>query len=208
MKREDIIALGYTTEYITHIETQIPDLIEESVKRIKFMPFDVNTAFIAIKPNGKASIVLRHLCKQSKLAILEATAPEGQQLAIIHSLHTEINGTRRDKDHTKLINIRGHLKTIDKMPLYLEEGAYGRQYVYPIFDWSELQTMVASMMIVEEFQKKCEASMKLPDLVSDNLQPSLEECLSAEDKKELTDMRAREDTEFITAVIKIAGEQE
>lgn len=184
MKREAIIALGYTLEYIAHIEQQIPGLIEESIKRIKFMPFDTETAFISYKQGGKAYSILQHLCSEAGLTLHSSTLIDDIPSLWMSHFRTEINGMRRDKDHTRLINIRGSLKTIDHMPLYLEEGAYGRQYVYPIFDWSELQTMVAAMMIAE----------KKPNYFDKGIE------------KAVDTMRAEEDKLWLEHARKITGE--
>lgn len=63
-------------------------------------------------------------------------------------LKTQIDGTRaseaerRDGRDVGLV-IRGEERSRTDTPLYLEDGLFGQQYVYPIFDWSDLQVWSA-----------------------------------------------------------------
>jgi hypothetical protein len=56
-------------------------------------------------------------------------------------LKTEISGTRMQD--VVMVNVRGTLVQSSEMPLYLDQGACGQQYIYPIFDWTDLQVSAA-----------------------------------------------------------------
>lgn len=154
--------LGYTVNQVEHVMTQIPSMVEESIKRIRFMPFDLEASFVGIT-GGKSSSLVRFLVDRAWPAHLDYDLPPGVHFVTEHSdndfvgdndlcisadmldafhIKTQFDGTRFSKIYAgdaPKINIRGNMHDLKDMPLYLEQGLYDLQYVYPIFDWTDLQ---------------------------------------------------------------------
>ncbi len=171
--------LGFSVNQMQHTLGQLPDLIEESIKRIKHMPFNVDHSLYVGHSGGKDSVLVRWLADQAlpniKLLTVHTPKPAGirnkvhpltQQFLYglnrpvlylpdgnaetfeAFGLRTQIDGTRaaeaerRDGRDVGVV-VRGEERSRADMPLYLEDGLFNRQFVYPIFDWSDMQVWAA-----------------------------------------------------------------
>lgn len=161
MKRTEILALGHTPELIAHIEQQIPDLLEETKKRLQFDPFyeGLDDSHYIVKrrtPDGAEAIIaylLSSLGRDSKFLDENCMADLWDTKTLIWQ--------DRIGEHAPdaRILIRGDLRPVADMPLYVESGPYGAKSVFPLFDWSELQIKVAAMYI-DELVTKLNANHK------------------------------------------------
>ncbi len=174
-----ISLLGFTPNQVAHTIEQLPALVEESVKRIKFAPFDIDHSMYVGHSGGKDSVLVRWLADLAlpdlKLLTVHTPKPTGirnevhpitQQFLYglnrpvlylpdgnaevfeAFGLKTQIDGTRaaeasrRDGRDVGVV-VRGEERSRANMPLYLENGLFNRQFVYPIFDWTDLQVWAA-----------------------------------------------------------------
>lgn len=135
-------ALGYTLEQVNHCALQLPDMLEEAVKRIKYSPFDLDISMRVLCTPGKYSHVLSYIADQVfkpweddyLCSIDDKPDMDLSNVATLVSCLTAANPTA-----DPLMEVRGKSWPRANMPLYLDEGEKGKQYIYPIFDWSELQ---------------------------------------------------------------------
>lgn len=122
--------LGYTVEHIEHVMTQIPALVEESIKRIKYAPFDADSMFTN--------------CATSNASIVRFLADSIDYIpSKSKNIYnpTQIDGMTMYSGGTVIV--RGQEVDCANMPLYLEDGLDNLQYIYPIFDWTPLQIWAA-----------------------------------------------------------------
>lgn len=171
--------MGFTANQMRHTMGQLPALIEESIKRIKFAPFDIDHTMYVGHSGGKDSVLVRWLADQAlpglRLMTVHTPKPTGIRNEVhpltqqfLYSLNrpvlylpdgnpqvfedfglkTQIDGTRaaeaerRDGRDVGVV-VRGEERSRADMPLYLEDGLFNRQFVYPIFDWSDMQVWAA-----------------------------------------------------------------
>jgi len=157
----------YTQAFINFVEPQIEGLVEETIKRLQFMPFDVEGRYIA-HGGGKSSTLLIEICALAgiSLPVVYSITP-GWISPPVHKtlncyyyvttlsdvveldLKTCISGRRSTKGG--VMKVRGLDHPVDQMPLYLNEGSSPLDYVFPVFDWSDAQVDVALAKFLAPF---------------------------------------------------------
>ncbi len=179
-----IQTLGFTQNQVLHAMNQVPNLVDEAVKRIEFNPFGTKGLFVG-HSGGKDSSVVRWLADQagqSDCLTVHIPKPNGadgvQNLtrkflyeldrSVLYmpnyrfeafGLKTQIDGTRMAEAQRRggrgcTIVIRGKECSRADMPLYLEDGLFGLQFVYPIFDWTDLQVWATIFLHNIPFSKE------------------------------------------------------
>lgn len=155
MKREDLIALGHTPEYIDYVMSGIPFLLDETAKRLRYDPWydatSKETHFLY--DNGRfvpGLQLVKALLNRAQRFDVPAIKPEEFYNLETLGLTVGIHPMLRDSDPEGTIIIRGERRSIEDTPLYLDKGMHGLAWTYPLFDWSELQVHVALLMLIEE----------------------------------------------------------
>jgi len=157
-----LAAQGHTPEYLAFMTGTVPGMIEETIKRLKAIPFDRDSLYVA-HSGGRSSTLIMELLGEASIGCpvvfnIEpgVTAPELTKTLTQYyysapaaadakemGLITCISGLRMDRHPGKTLDVRGVQWPIEQMPMYLELGEHGQQYVYPLFDWSTLQVELA-----------------------------------------------------------------
>lgn len=153
ISRDEIVASGITPELIAHVEQQIPDLLKESGERLKHDPFyegHSDSHYIATTDKREYNSLyivayLLHELGRKAVSTHEKACykPEFKDKVFIRL--DRIGEYPADYQ----ILIRGELRPVQDMPLYVESGPHGAKSVFPLFDWSELQVKVGAMYIRE-----------------------------------------------------------
>lgn len=147
--------LGFTAAEVAFtIDTSLPFLIEETQKRIRYMPYELDKAVILSMPNNVAFDVLRNLC-QDRITTL------GNELPVVtgyHGISDRYNTVIVPSAIALLppdsqIFIRESMQPAERMPLYLDKGVRGYKHVYPMFDWAKIQLWA---FVVKYLMKGCE----------------------------------------------------
>ncbi len=129
---------------IQHITPQLPDLVAETVKRIKFQPFPGplflledadNLTFKALR-----IIVQRYLPNVPMSFAVPDAEEDGKPYITIDAT------AMFDADTKPLIRVRGGDWPTAEMPLYCDAESWPNAIVYPMFDWTRAQ--VATFLIV------------------------------------------------------------
>lgn len=184
--------LGFSSlAHVEHVMEQVPGLMEEAIKRIKYAPFGEDGMFCG-HSGGKDSVLVRYIVDQAigdHVLTVHTPKPEGVRNAVhpftkeflyaldrpvlnipVEMFHdmdvmerfnmvTQIDGTRaaeaerRDGRDVGVV-VRGEERSRADMPLYLEDGLFGLQFVYPIFDWTDQQVWAAIFLYDIPFTKE------------------------------------------------------
>ncbi len=133
--------LGFTLNQVNHTVPQLGPMLSEAIKRIQYMPFDKSDICL-VDRGDKNTTVVWHILQaymlkagiKEQMSVVQVadlpSEPEEEPTTYLDSLtNTEI-GT---------LTVRGEEWELSRMPMYLESGLNGLQFVYPIFDWSDLQ---------------------------------------------------------------------
>lgn len=155
MNRNDLIALGHTSEYIDYTMSSIPFLLDETEKRLRYDPWydaSVSKETHFLYNNSKflpgVQLVKALLNRAQRFDVLTLPPEEFYNLETL-GLTVGIDPLLRASDPEGTVIIRGERRTIEDLPLYLDKGMHSLSWTYPLFDWSELQVHVALLMIIE-----------------------------------------------------------
>jgi len=154
-------------------QSEVPAKVATAVQRIKNMPFAIESTYVGHSGGKDSVLVryLADLAIDY-LPTVHSTKPEGvpnevhpltreflyeqprvitySPLDLMPSLgyKTQIDGTRiaeHDRSNGRAVDvvIDGKQVSRKELPLYLENGLFGLNFVYPIYDWSDAEVWAA-----------------------------------------------------------------
>ena len=148
--------LNMTATKMHYMAMLLPFMVDETKKRIKHMPFGLDGAYVN-HMGDLASVVLTDIIRKNfdiQVMCHDLELDYDTQVALNNTadgLHftsfettcmtyaTQISSLISTGPGPETIIVRGEPWPRANMPMYLEDGEAGLQYVYPIFDWTEDQ---------------------------------------------------------------------